>query len=70
MVVTRAMFSLSGKTTFGKEILKMWLRVKNVLLEILCTTLADISSFPKLLLDFRLVNAFFSSKSIRLMVLR
>ena len=70
IVVTQAIFSLSGKTPFSKEILKTCFRTTNVSSDTLLITSADISSYPELLFVLTLANAFSSSKSVRLMVLR
>ena len=40
--VTQAIFSLSGKTPFAKEILKICFRITNISSDTLLTTLADI----------------------------
>ena len=68
--VTRAIFNLSGKTPFAKEILKICFRVTNISSDTLLTTRADISSYPELFFVLRLANAFASPKLVRLMVLR
>ena len=82
--VTRAIFNLSGKTPFAKEILKICFRVTpfakeilkicfrvtNISSDTLLTTLADISSYAELFFLLRLANAFASPKLVRLMVLR
>ena len=68
--VTRAIFSLSGKIPFAKEILKICFRMTNISSDTPLTTSADISSYPELLFVLRLPNAFSSSKSVRLMALR
>ena len=68
--VTRAIFSLSGKTPLAKEILKICFTITNTSSDTLLPTSADISSYPELLFILRLANAFSSSKSVTLMVLR
>ena len=68
--VTRTTFSLSGKTPFAKEILKIYFRITNISSNTLLTTSADISSCTGFLFVLRLANTFSSSKSVRLMVLR
>ena len=68
--VTRTIFSLSRKISFAKEILKMRFRITNISSDAFLTTSADISSYPELLFVLRRANAFFSSKSVKLMVLR
>ena len=68
--VTRAIFNLSGKTPFAKDILKICFTVTNISSDTLLTTRADLSSYPELFFVLRLANAFASPKLVRLMVLR
>ena len=67
---TQTIFSFSGKTPFAKEILKICFRITNISSDAFLATSADISSCPELLFVLRLANAFSSSNSVRLMVLR
>ena len=45
--VTRAIFSLSGKTPFAKEILKICFKITYISSDTLWVTSADISSYPE-----------------------
>ena len=56
--VTRAIFSLSGKTPFAKEISKIFFRITDILSDTFLTTSAEISSYSKLLFVLRFANAF------------
>ena len=56
--VTRAIFSLSGKTPFAQEISKIFFRITDILSDTFLTTSAEISSYSKLLFVLRFANAF------------
>ena len=66
--VSRALSSLSGKTPFSKEILKICFKITNISSDTLLTTSVDISSYPELFFVLRLANAFSSLKPVRLMI--